>query len=317
MINRRRFARNVAIGLFAAPFVARAQGAAKVRRIAFLSLSDTAYRMEWESPLRQLGWIEGKNIIVERRFIGEREALPRAVEDLVRLKVELIITDGTDAALAAKSGTTTIPIVMAAVGDPVGVGIVPSFAHPGGNITGYSMLSIDIAAKRAALVHELLPAVHRIALVVGSNAIGKILRRQSEAAYRSFGVTPVFVQVGTLQTSLAGPARDVQAVDIPFDTPPEDAPAVIAITMRHRVPAIVGGRALLEAGGLMALANDVNDQGARVAAMIDKVLRGTKPADIPIEQPTRFELGINLKTAKALGITVPQTMLLRADEVIR
>jgi putative ABC transport system substrate-binding protein len=320
VIDRRKFVLDAVIGLCASPLMVQAQDTAKRRRIAFLALRDAPYTMEWETPLRQLGWIEGKNIIIERRFIGERRQLPRAVEDLIRLEVELIITDGTDAALAAKRGTTTIPIVMAAVGDPVGMGIVASLANPGGNITGYSMVSTEIAAKRAALVHELLPAVRRIALVGDrESAIGQRLRRESEAAYRSLGVTPVAVDADTLQELQENLApRAVQAVELAFDAPtPERAAEAITAMMRLRLPAIVGGKLLLEAGDLMALFNDADDQGGRVAAMIDKILRGARPADIPIEQPTKFVFLINLKAAKALDITVPQSMLLRADEVIR
>jgi putative ABC transport system substrate-binding protein len=324
VIDRRAFTCVLAAGLFGAPLAVRAQTQTKMRRIGVLAPS-TPTPLGYEAPLRDLGWIEGKNLVVERRFTNFKyELLPGAAEELVRLKVELIIAGGTEATLAAKNATTTIPIVMAGAADPVGMGIVASLARPGGNITGYSEVGTELAAERAARVHELLPGAQRFALPVERKSrIAQFLRGKSEAAYRSLGVTPVVIE-GTggmkeLRDALEEAGRvSVQAVDLMgFDAPAEDAPAIIATTMRYRLPVIAGGAVLLEAGALMSLTNDPDDQGRRVAAMTDKILRGAKPADIPIEQPTRFRLSINLKAAKALGIEVPQSILLRADEVIQ
>jgi len=328
VIDRRAFTCLLAAGLFVAPLAVRAQTPTKMRRLGVLAPS-APFPLGYEAPLRDLGWIEGKNIVVERRFTNFKyELLPGAAEELVRLKVELIITGGTEATLAAKNATTSIPIVMGSSAEPVGMGIVASLARPGGNITGYSIVGTELAAQRAALVHELLPGAQRIALIVErTRPVVQLLRRQSEAAYRSLGVTPVVIE-GTggmkeFRDVLEEAGRlGVQAMDLlGWEAPVEDVPAIIATTMRYRLPVIISGgvegRALLEAGGLMSLTNDVDDQGRRVAAMIDKILRGTKPADIPIEQPTRFRLSVNLKAAKALGIAVPQSLLLRADELIQ
>ena len=328
VIDRRAFTCLLAAGLFVAPLAVRAQTPTKMRRLGVLAPS-APFPLGYEAPLRDLGWIEGKNIVVERRFTNFKyELLPGAAEELVRLKVELIIAGGTDATLAAKNATTSIPIVMGSSAEPVGMGIVASLARPGGNITGYSIVGTELAAQRAALVHELLPGAQRIALIVErTRPVVQLLRRQSEAAYRSLGVTPVVIE-GTggmkeFRDVLEEAGRlGVQAMDLlGWEAPVEDVPAIIATTMRYRLPVIISGgvegRALLEAGGLMSLTNDVDDQGRRVAAMIDKILRGTKPADIPIEQPTRFRLSVNLKAAKALGIAVPQSLLLRADELIQ
>jgi putative ABC transport system substrate-binding protein len=321
-MDRRGFARLAALGLLA-PLASRGQTPAKPRRIGFLSLDVAA--MEYEEPLRQLGWVEGKTIVVERRLepksSGHVELMPAAAEELVRLEVELIITDGTDAALAAKNATKSIPIVMAAVGDPVAVGIVSNLAHPGGNITGYSMITTDIAIKRASLVHELLPSARRVGLLVDpSSRILSIMREKSEAAYRALGVTLVPIEPigGSDEATLAEVARrQIEVFELPLDAPREQAAAVMEVARRHRLAIIAGGRNFLEAGALMTLANNVDDQGRRVAAQIDRILRGANPGDIPIEQPTRFELGINLKTAQALGVAVPKSLLLRADQVIR
>jgi putative ABC transport system substrate-binding protein len=330
VIDRRAFTCLLAAGVFVAPLAVRAQTPTKMRRVGVLTPSEPSPTpLGYEAPLRDLGWIEGKNLVVERRFTNFKyELLPGAAEELVRLKPELIITAGTEATLAAKNATTSIPIVMASAADPVGSGIVASLARPGGNITGYSIIGTELAAERAARVHELLPRAQRVALIAErTRPVVQLLRRETEVAYRSLGVTPVAIE-GTggmkeFQEALDQAGRlGVQAVDLMgWEAPVEDASAIIATTMRYRLPVIISGggegRALLEAGGLMSLTNDYDDQGRRVAVMIDKILRGTKPADIPIEQPTRFRLSINLKAAKALGIEVPQSLLLRADEVIR
>ncbi len=324
MIDRRAFTCVLAAGLFVAPLAVRAQAPTKMRRVGVLAPIAPS-PLGYEAPLRDLGWIEGKNIVVERRFTNyKHELLSGAADELVRLKVELIITAGTDATLAAKKATTSIPIVMVSAADPVGTGIVDSLARPGSNITGYSIVGTELVAERAALVHELLPGAQRVALTVDwASGVSQFLAKASGAAYRSLGVTPVVIE-GTggmteLQDALGKAGRlGVQAVDLlGFDALAEDAPSLIATTMRYRLPVIAGGKVLLEAGALMSVANDADDQNRRVAAMIDKILRGTKPTDMPIEQPTRFRLSINLKAAKALGVEVPRSLLARADEVIQ
>jgi putative ABC transport system substrate-binding protein len=320
VIDRRSFARIVVAGLLAAPFAVGAQTIVRARRIGFLAGWRDA--QPWEAPLRSLGWIEGKNLVIERRTMEGGDLLPSAADELVRLKPELIITDGTEAALAAKNATTSIPIVMASAGDPVAMGIVTSLARPGGNITGYSILSPEMAAKRAALIRDLLPAVQRVAVVLdGTNKISDLLRKSAEAAYRSLGVQPLFIQASSseeVRDRLGDATRQgIQAVEIDFDIPGDDAARIIAAANRYRLPVIATGRHLLDAGALMSLDVNTDELGQRVAAIIDKLLHGAKPADLPIEQPTKFTLIVNMKAAKALGIAFPQSMLLRADEVIR
>jgi putative ABC transport system substrate-binding protein len=319
--TRRDFLGIVGSGLVLAPAVARAQAAAKVRRIGVLAPWPFD-APQYEPPLRELGWIEGKNMVTERRFTGGVEGLPGGAAELVRLKVDLIITDGTDAALTAKKATTNIPIVMAAVGDPVGMGIVGNLAHPGGNITGYSMAYPEITVKRASLLHELLPTVQRVGLIFTQTSAGRSLRKLAETTYRSFGVTPIGIDQSVtrqgLQDAIAEASRQrAEALDLPLHLEPEDATAIMGAVVRNRLPALVSGRRMLEAGGVMSFDNKLDDQGRRVAMMIDKILRGAKAGDMPIEQPTSFELLINLRTAKSLGIAVPQPLLARADEVIR
>jgi putative ABC transport system substrate-binding protein len=312
----------IGAGCAITPLIVRAQTATKMRRIGWLSpsaRSEEAEVDEYLAPLRQLGWIEGRNIVVERRFTEDRGAkLDAAAQELVQMKVDLIVTDGTPATLAVKKATATIPIVMAA-GDPVATGLVASLAHPGGNVTGYSMVSSETTAKRAALLKELLPSLQRVAyLFAQSNPISRLGAKQAETAYRSLGVRtilidPEFMPVGGF---LAEAARQgAQAVDVPgFNK--SDAVGFVERAMRYHMP-VMSNRDVVEAGGLVSFDFDADEVRQRVAVIIDKVLRGMKPADIPVEQPTRFHLLINLKSAKALGITVPQSILLRADEVIR
>ena len=320
MIDRRSFARIVVASLLAVPVAVGAQSIARVRRIGFLAPSPDA--QTWEAPLRSLGWIEGRNLVIERRTPNGGDLLPSAMDELVRLNPDLIVTDGTEAALAAKNATTRIPIVMASAGDPVAIGIVASLARPGGNITGYSILSPEMAAKRAALIQDLLPAVQSVAVVLdASNRISDLLRKSAEAAYRSLGVRPLFIQASSseqVRDRLGDASRQgIQAVEIDFELPVEDAARIIAITNHYRLPVIGTGTHMLEAGALMSFDINADELGQRVAAIIDKLLHGAKPADIPIEQPTKFTLIVNMKAAKALGIPVPQSLLVRADDVIR
>ena len=291
-----------------------------MRRLGLLSVStEEEHRESITLPMRELGWIEGENLAVERRFANHQVELLRSyAEELVRLKVEVIRTVGTEAAFAAKNATRSIPIVMSSVGDPVGTGLVASLARPGGNITGYSIAATEAEVKRAALMHELLPAAQRIAIVVDpSNRITDSLRKLAEETFRSLGVQPIFIKATSQQ----------QLADVPAEAVRQRAQALEAVgflsrplmqsAITVRLPTVVSDREMLEAGALMAFYPNTDDQARRVAAIIDKILRGAKPADIPIEQPTRFMLLINLRAAKALGITVPPSLLLRADEVIQ
>jgi putative ABC transport system substrate-binding protein len=311
----------------AAPLAAREKTATTVRRIGVLGSGaqpTPAELLQAYAPLRELGWVEGENLLVERRYAnGRAELLRPFAEELVRLKVELIATNGTDATLAAKNATTTIPIVIWSAGDPVRTGLVASLARPGGNVTGYSIVSTELDAKRLALLRELLPTAQRVGVLENStNPIFRVKRKENEPLYRSLGMQTINVEVAAaneLENALAEMARRraqvlVVAADSLFRA--NRAP-IMSAALRHALPTLVEGRDMLEAGGLLSYAVSLAELNYRHAAFIDKILRGARPADLPIEQPTKFELGINLKTAKALGITIPKTLLLRADEVIQ
>ena len=329
MIDRRAFVCFLLASVAAAPPLARAQNSAKVRRIGLLSQLRGPNKEEIQGlvePLRELGWIEGRNIVIESRFAkGKLDQLRPLADELVRLDVEMIVTYGSPAALAAKSATTSIPIVMGSVGDPVAMGLVASLAHPGGNMTGYSIVAPEIYAKTAGLVHEMLPTVERVAVIVppkGFSSITDLLRKATDVAYRSLGVQSIFIEVppsgGNLESEQVEVVREAvrrraQAVDIPGG----NIGPFIKAAMGYRLPVITHDRATLEMGALLSLEVNEEDRRRRVAAIIDKIFRGAKPGEIPIEQPTKFTLLINMKTAGALGISVPQSLLHRADEVIR
>jgi putative tryptophan/tyrosine transport system substrate-binding protein len=320
-MDRRRFGCLLVGAFVIASMSARAQTVAGVRRLGFLSGAGPDEEDEIKkhlAALAKLGWVEGRNIIVERRFTAGMKGLPAAAQELIGLKVELIITDGTPSALAAKNATANIPIVMASVGDPVASGIVASLSRPGGNITGYSIASVEKVTKRAALLHELLPRAQRVALLVNpDNPAILAMAKASEAAYRGLGVQPILITPSSIEGVLAEVVRQqAQAVDAPY-LGQADVGRFVEIAMRDRLPVFGTGREWIAAGAVMSFEINTGDQAQRVAAIINKVLRGTRPADIPIEQPTRFELIINLRSAKTLGISVPQSLLLRADEVIR
>jgi putative tryptophan/tyrosine transport system substrate-binding protein len=310
------------------PLVVRAQTVTTLRRIGWLYSGTQLSASELEeeiAPLRELGWIEGRNLLVERRYPKNNKAellLPLA-EELVRLKVELIVTEGTVATLAAKSATNIIPIVIRSSGDPVSTGLVASLARPGGNITGYSVVGPGIHAKSIALLRELVPSMQRMGVLEPSaHPYYRVARKDFEEACRRAGIQPIFLEVAAaaeLESAVAEAVRQraqalfVQNESLFFDNRVEIARAAL----RHALPTLVQGKKFLEAGALISYTFSWAELHCRGAAFIDKILRGAKPRDLPIEQPTQFVLGINLRTAKELGITVPQSLLLRADQVIQ
>ncbi len=327
VMDRRTIIRALGISLFlAAPLAAR-EKPSPTRRIGVLGSGaqpTPAELLRAYAPLRELGWVEGVNLLVERRYAnGRAELLRPYAEELVRLKVELIATNGTDAALAAKNATSTIPIVIWSAGDPVRTGLVASLARPGGNITGYSIVSTELDAKRVALLRELLPTAQRVGVLENStNPIFRVKRKENEPLYRSLGMQTIIVEVAAaneLENAVGEMARRraqvlVLAADSLFRA---NRVLIMGAALRYALPTMVEGGDMLQAGGLLSYAASLAELNYRHAAFIDKILRGAKPADLPIEQPTKFELGINLKTAKALGIAIPKTLLLRADEVIQ
>ena len=315
-------------GAAASPRAARAQQTAKDARIAFLgatSLSSPAHKRNVDAlrdGLRNLGYVEGQNLVIEFRWAeGKYERLPEMAAELVRLKPDVIITHGTPGTLAAKRATTTIPIVMAVVGDAVVTGVVSSLARPGGNITGSTFFNPELGAKRLELLKETFPLGRRFgALVNPDNPMAQLIVQGMETPAESLKIElHTFEARRPAEFASAFQAtaeRRVEAVTV-IEDPMFIANAGIIgeIASTRRLP-LIGFREIVEAGGLVAYGVRWHEMYRRAAVFVDKILKGDKPGDLPIEQATRFELVINLKTAKALGLTVPPSVLARADEVI-
>jgi len=292
-----------------------------------LSVGNTPTPSELEASrlaLRDLGWIEDQNLIYERRYVGDKsELLTKSAEELVGLKVDLIVTSGTDATLAAKRATSTIPIVMFSVGDPVLVGLVSNLSHPGGNITGFSIVSSELDAKRLELLRELIPGIQRVGELFNSrNPYYSAARPAYERVYGSLRLEPIFLDVratSDIEGAVAAAAqKKAQALVVPADNLfNSNRDRIVRAALRYRLPTIVEVKDLLESGGLIAYTFSGMEYLQRHAAFIDKILRGAKPGDLPIEQPTKFELLVNLRTARELGFVVPRSILTRADEVIQ
>jgi putative tryptophan/tyrosine transport system substrate-binding protein len=273
--------------------------------------------------LRELGWVEGENVVFERRYAENRlERLPELAADLVRLKVDVIVATGILAPLAAKRATSTIPIVMTGAGDPLGTGLVDSLARPGGNVTGMSLMVPELGGKRLELLKELLPRLARVAVLWNAaNPYSALVFKQVQAAGTILGI-----EVQSLE------ARQPDDFDGAFETVRRQHPDALMtvedpITINHRkriadfaigqlLPTLQGFREFVAAGALMSYGANVIDLARRAAGYVDKILKGANPADLPVEQPTKFDLVINLTTAKTLGLTVPPSLLARADEVI-
>jgi putative ABC transport system substrate-binding protein len=326
VIDRRAFLGLAAIGLIATPAVACAQQAGKTHRIGFLSLqSGLSFTTEaFNQGLRELGYTEGRNVIIEYRWAeGKKERLPELAAELVRLKVEVIVTAAAPTIESAKRATSTIPIVMATVADPVGSGLVASLARPGGNVTGLTALSTDLAGKRLQLAREFVPKATRVAVLAyhGTSATRPFLE-EMRAAAQQIGVQLVVQEVteaGDLPGAFAAMPRErAQALIVqitPFSA--DNAKRILELAAQHRLPAMYDVRSFVDAGGLVSYGPSLSEMFRRAAFYVDKILKGAKPADLPIEQPTKFEMVINLNTAKALGLTISQLLLARADQVIQ
>jgi len=321
----------LALILALAPLAAQGQPPEKVRRVGYLNpgyLSDPLSQRRLEAfrqGLRDLGYVEGQNIAIESRWAeGKYDRYPALAADLVRLKVDVIVAHGGTATQAVQQATRTIPIVMSLVLDPVGSGLVPSLARPGGNVTGTSFMGPDLVGKQLQLLKEVVPKVSRVALLRNpANPASVQGLRDAEAAARALGV-----RLQPLE------ARNPQEIDSAFAAMTRERAGALLIlpdpifgnqrrqiaelAAKRRLPAIYGGTPeYAEAGGLMVYGPNELDLNRRAATYVDKILKGAKPADLPVEQPTKFELVINLKTAKALGLTMPQSVLSRADQVIQ
>jgi putative tryptophan/tyrosine transport system substrate-binding protein len=310
----------------AAPLAVDAQRPEKLYRIGMLERTSPAINAAnlegFRQGLRELGYVEGKSFVIEYRSAdGRDERFPSLAAELVRLKVNLILTRGTSAALAAKNATGTIPVVITGVGDPVGQGVVASLARPGGNVTGLSTLVTEIYAKRVGLLKELVPGAVRLAALINmSNPASPPQWKEVEKATRSLGLQAQLLDVRKPED--LGPAFDdairrrADALVVGLETLTQANQRVIVdLAAKHRLPAIYASMEF--AGGLVVYGVNYPDQYRRAASFADRIFKGAKPADLPVEQPTKFELVINTRTAKALGLTIPQSLLLRADQVIQ
>ena len=325
----RRLICAISLAMLLAPLGAAAQQPGKVPRIGYFSAgspSGAPHLLEaFRKGLRELGWVEDKNIVIDYRFAeGRSDRLPDLAAELVRLKVDIIVALATPAAAAAKNATQTIPIVMIGAYDPVGVGLIAGLARPGGNVTGLSFgVGMETVSKGLELLKETVPKVRRVAILSNpANPAHPLAMREVNVAARSLGL-----QLQLLE------ARGPNEFDGAFAAMAKErvgALLVVAdglfilhrtrladLAARSRLPAIYGYREHVEAGGLMSYGSSLRDLWRRAATYVDKILKGAKPADLPVEQPTKFELVVNLKTAKALGLTIPQSVLVRADEVIQ
>jgi putative ABC transport system substrate-binding protein len=314
--------------LFAAPLAAEAQQATKVTPIGYLSfpsLSANTARIEaFRQGLRELGYVEGKNIVIEWRSAdGKGDRLPALAAELVRLKVAVIVTGGGAPTRRAKEATSTIPIVMTNDPDPVGDGFVASLARPGGNITGLSTFVPELSGKRLEILREVVPKLSRVAVLGSSTATGYAQTlKEVEAAAKAFKMQLQFLNVShanDIETAFraASEGRAQGVVTLNSGILGSQRAQIVELAVKQRLPVMYHQGDFVEAGGLMFYGVNVPDLNRRAATYVDKILKGVKPGDIPVEQPTKFELVINLKTAKALGLIIPQTLLLRADQVIQ
>jgi putative tryptophan/tyrosine transport system substrate-binding protein len=315
-------------GAIACPMVVRAQQQAKVPRIGYLGVTSSSDRPRlldaFRQRLRELGWVEGQNIVIDYRFAeGRLDRLPHLAADMVRLKVDVIVSLGTQGVTAAKNATETIPIVMIAVRDPVGTGLIASLARPGGNVTGVSgYAGLESVAKQLEFLKEMVPEASRVAILANpTNAYHQLAIKEVNVAAKALGVQLQLLEArdaSDFDSAFAAMARErVGALlvlsDVIFNS---HGSRLADLAATRRLPTANAVRESVEAGGLMSYGPSFLDSYRRSAEFVDKILKGSKPADLPVEQPTKFELVINLQTAKRLGLTLTPTLLSRADEVI-
>jgi putative tryptophan/tyrosine transport system substrate-binding protein len=324
-MKRREFI-TVLGGMAAWPLAAHAQQLGKLVSIGCLVAGTPASHSQWYAilaqRLRELGWIEDRNLTLAYRWTeGRDERAAEFAAEFVGLKVDVIVTNGNAAAAAAKRATSVIPIVFTLVGDPMGTGLVTSLARPGGNVTGLSLEQADIGSKRLGLLRELIPGLRRLAILANIGSPGAVLEMgKIQSAARALGFEVVTSEIRRMEDiapafeSLKGRVEALYVVGDPLVT--ANATRIQTLAMGVRLPTIFSARLFVQAGGLISYGPNFPDLFRRSAELVDKILRGTKPGDIPVEQPTKFDLVVNLTTAKALGVTIPESFLSHTDEVI-
>ena len=327
-MKRRDFITALCAAVAAAPLTCAAQDARRVPRIGFLGNSTASLEANLVTPfregLRDLGYVEGRNILIEYRWAeGSYERFPSLIAELLAMKVDVIVTAGTPAALAVKKATASVPLVMVAVGDPVGTGLVASLRRPGGNATGLTSIAPELEGKRLELLREVLPTISRIAVLWNpANAYQIASEKEVQAAARVLRMSVISLPVSSLEqlrdAFAAIPGERAEAVIVLADRIfLHNRERIAEFTTRNRLPGMYAYRELVEAGGLMSYGPSYAAMHRQAATYVDKILKGAKAGDLPIEQPAKFELVVNLAAAKAIGLAIPQSLLLRADEVIQ
>jgi putative ABC transport system substrate-binding protein len=318
----------IAFVLVAVVAVATAQQPKKITRIGYLSpgsqSSDSSRLEGFRQGLRELGYREGQNIVIDYRFAdGKPDQLPELATDLVHLKVDVILTAGTIASCSAKNATKVIPIVMAFSGDPIATGLVASLARPIENITGLSQMSPELSAKRLELLKEVVPRISRVTVIWNpTDPVDKLAFEETETAARAFHIKVQSLEVrksNDIDSAFVAAARERANALITFGSPliVDHRTRIVELAAKSRLPAIYEGSEFTDSGGLMSYGASLPDLFRRAATYVDKILKGTKPADLPVEQPMKFEFIVNLKEAKQIGLTIPPNVLARADKVIR
>ena len=325
--TRRWFMARLPLAMMAAPLAAEAQQAAKVWRIGFLGNSTAALEANLVAPfragLRELGYVEGRNLVIEYRWAeGHYERFPSLIGELLALKMDVIVAAGTPAAQAFKKATTSIPFVMIAVGDPVNTGLVASLARPGGNLTGLVSIAPDLEGKRLELLKEVVPKLSQVAFLVNpANPFHVVSEKQALAAANALHLKVQFVGVradSEFDQAFDAIVREragalVMLADRLFL---HHRARIVEFAARHQVPTVYAYRELVEAGGLMSFGPSYEGMHRRAAYFVDRILKGAQPGDLPMEQPTKFELVVNMKAARGLGLTMPPAILLRAEQII-
>ena len=325
-MRRRDFIKGIVGSAATWPLSVRAQQRDKLPLIGFLGATTPALASErvaaFTQRLKELGWIEDRTVKIEYRWAeGDLKRSPEIIAEFVRLKVNVIVTHATENVMAAKRVTSVIPIVFAAAGDPIGTDLVASLAHPGGNVAGLSIQATDLATKRLQLLREVVPDLRRLAILVNVNNPASVLeRREVQTAARKISLEVISLELRNAEDiapafkALEGRAQVLYVIpDVLVST---NRARIHTLAMGVRLPTMYASRDYVEAGGLMSYGPNYPDLFRRAAEYVDKILRGTKPRDIPVEQPTKFDLVINLKAAKAIGLTIPHNLLVLADEVI-